>query len=110
MLMPLRSDRERDAGFGGIMRVTMCALHMPVPHPRCPGGLLKTACTFARVLRHRKVAGRPSALEEDLDGSFTFLDLKALISDTTEIEATEMRILHKGRAVQDGDTLENAGA
>ena len=37
------------------------------------------------------------------------LDLKALISDSTQIEVEQMRVLHKGRQLHDDDTLEAAG-
>ena len=48
-------------------------------------------------------------MREELDESFTFLDLKALIADSTEMSMEDMRILHKGRAMRDDVTLEAAG-
>ena len=50
-----------------------------------------------------KVAGGRQ-LDEELDSSFTVLDLKALISDSTSLAVEEMRLLHKGRALHDADT------
>ena len=49
-------------------------------------------------------------LDTDLDGSFTILDLKALVSDMTEMPVDEMRVLHKGRALHNEDTLDACGA
>ena len=48
-------------------------------------------------------------LEWELHPEFAILDLKALVEDSTGIAVQDMRILHKGRALQDDDTLEAAG-
>ena len=40
-----------------------------------------------------KVSGS-TLMDTDLDGSFTVLDLKALVSDMTEMPMDEMRVLH----------------
>ena len=50
-------------------------------------------------------------MTEDLDGSFTVVNLKALISDVTAIPMEEMRVLYKGRALSnDDETLDACGA
>ena len=56
-----------------------------------------------------KVAGGAS-MDEELDGSFTIVDLKALVADVHQIPIEEMRVLHKGRALHDNDTLDSCGA
>ena len=48
-------------------------------------------------------------LNEEVHPDLGVLDLKALIEDTTGIAVEEQRIMHKGRALHDADTLENAG-
>ena len=73
-----------------------------------------TNCTLTGAARstvtpRSKVSGS-TLMDTDLDGSFTVLDLKALVSDMTEMPVDEMRVLHKGRALHDDDTLDACGA
>ena len=68
-----------------------------------------TGAARSTVTPRSKVSGS-TLMDTDLDGSFTVLDLKALVSDMTEMPMDEMRVLHKGRALHNDDTLDACGA
>jgi hypothetical protein len=87
------------------MRVSMCAALCPSSPARAR---LPSRAGGARWWVRSKVVGN-APFDEELDPSFTILDLKALISDSTSIPMEEMRVLHKGRAMHDEDTLEACG-
>lgn len=48
--------------------------------------------------------------DEEVDGSMSVLDLKALLSCTVDIEAHHQRLIYKGRVLKDDQTLEGSGA
>ena len=82
------------------------------PHHNLPTA--RNHCTLTGAARstitpRSKVSGS-TLMDTDLDGSFTVLDLKALVSDMTEMPMDEMRVLHKGRALHNDDTLDACGA
>lgn len=52
--------------------------------------------------------GSGSTIHEEVHESMAVLDLKALIEDTTGIAVHEQRLLFRGRALHDEDTLEAA--
>jgi ubiquilin len=57
---------------------------------------------------HTKI-GNGETLEWEVHPEFGVLDLKALLEDSTGLAISEQRILHKGRALRDEDTLQTAG-
>lgn len=48
--------------------------------------------------------------DEEVDGSFAILDLKALLSESCDIETEHQRLVYKGRVLQDALTLDSSGA
>ena len=78
--------------------------------PLDPG---RPRCRF-RVRRGKmKISLKVQGKEEfdlEMHPEMGILDLKALIEDMTEMEMAEQRIMHKGRALHDDDTLQSAGA
>lgn len=92
-------------------RVTMCVLLDRLALPAPTDAVMAVACRSPPrgMCPCSKVNGGAS-MEEELDASFTVVDLKALISDSTDIPIEEMRVLHKGRAMHNEDTLEACGA
>ena len=47
--------------------------------------------------------------DEEVDGSFAILDLKALLSESCDIATEHQRLVYKGRVLQDALTLDDSG-
>ena len=47
--------------------------------------------------------------DEEVDGSFAILDLKALLSESCDIATEHQRLVYKGRVLQDALTLDSSG-
>ena len=64
--------------------------------------------TWLPATRSKTAAG--SKWDEEVDGSFGVLDLKALLSESCDIATEHQRLVYKGRVLQDAQTLESSGA
>ena len=47
--------------------------------------------------------------DEEVDGSFAILDLKALLSESCDIATEHQRLVYKGRVLRDALTLDSSG-
>ena len=83
------------------MHISMC-----VPAPLADRS--RSADARPRLCAHSKTS---SGLrwDEEVDGSFAILDLKALLSESCDIATEHQRLVYKGRVLQDALTLDDSG-
>ena len=86
------------------MLLLMCALPAV-----CPWGARRRAPRRVRARARSKLHGG-ATLEWEVHPELGVCDLKALVEAEAGISVQDQRILHKGRAMNDEDTLEAAGA
>eukprot|EP00965_Chrysotila_dentata_P123890 4094961-Pleurochrysis_carterae.AAC.1 len=59
---------------------------------------------------HRSKLPPGVVADEQLDGSLTVLDVKALLAEICDIAPNAQRFIYKGKVLKDGLTLDDAGA
>ena len=81
-------------------------LHVRRCTPRLDGS--RSSDARPRLCAHSKTS---SGLrwDEEVDGSFAILDLKALLSESCDIATEHQRLVYKGRVLQDALTLDDSG-
>ena len=81
-------------------------LHVRRCTPRLDGS--RSPDARPRLCAHSKTS---SGLrwDEEVDGSFAILDLKALLSESCDIATEHQRLVYKGRVLQDALTLDESG-
>ena len=83
------------------MHISMCVCTPRLDRSRSPDAR-------PRLCAHSKTS---SGLrwDEEVDGSFAILDLKALLSESCDIATEHQRLVYKGRVLQDALTLDDSG-